>query len=219
MRVKPLVVVIDGPAGAGKSSVARELARRLGLSFLDTGAIYRTITLMMRRSGIPAADTPELRSRLSFFSLSFDGGRVITGGEDVTEAIRAPEIDASVSAYSALPVVREMMLGIQRDQASGGLVAEGRDMGTVVFPDADVKIFMTAAPEERARRRVLERAARGESCEYDATLEAIRRRDELDQSRETAPLRPAEDAHLMDTTGIPFDDVVERVLAIVSSVG
>lgn len=212
---KPQVIVIDGPAGAGKSSVAREVARRLGLPFLDTGAIYRAITLIMTRDRVPPQDCGELRSRLPSFSVEFVGdGRVIANGEDVTSAIRTPEVDAAVSAYSALPVVREQLLGIQRAQAARGLVAEGRDMGTVVFPNADLKIFMTASPEERALRRCREREAKGEAADYEATLAAIVKRDELDSNRETAPLRPADGAVMLDTTGLAFDAVVERVLAL-----
>lgn len=209
-----LVVVLDGPAGAGKSSVAREVARRLGLSFLDTGAIYRSITLMMRRDRIPAQDSPELRSRLSAFKMSFDGGRVLANGDDVTAAIRTPEIDAAVSDYSALPIVREQLLGIQRAQAAGGLVAEGRDMGTVVFPDADVKIFLTASPEERAARRYRERVAKDEPADYDEILASIMSRDKIDSTRETAPLRAADDAVTVDTTGMAFEDVVSAIMDI-----
>lgn len=210
------VIVLDGPAGAGKSSVAREVARRLALPFLDTGAIYRAITLFMMRGRIPPEDTPELRSRMSRFTLSFAGGRVTACGEDVTEAIRTPEVDAAVSAYSALPVVRRALLDIQRSHADGGVVAEGRDMGTVVFPDADLKLFVTASPEERARRRCREREAKGETADLASTLEAIIKRDEYDSKREEAPLRPADDAVTIDTTDMTFDDVVERVLHLAS---
>ncbi|MDR1965782.1 MAG: (d)CMP kinase [Synergistaceae bacterium] len=209
---KAPVIVIDGPAGAGKSTVAREVARRLGLPFLDTGAIYRAITLLMLRENVPPLDSPELRSRLAGFSVSFSGTRVLAGGEDVTEGIRTQEIDRSVSAYSALPVVRESLLGIQRRQAAGGLVAEGRDMGTVVFPDADLKIFLTASAEERARRRCEERAARGEGSEYGEILKQVNARDEIDSNREAAPLKAARDAILLDTTGMPLESVVGEIM-------
>lgn len=212
------VVVLDGPAGAGKSTVAREVARRLGLAFLDTGAIYRAITWAMRSDAIPPEDSPRLREKLSAFDVSFRGGRVFACGQDVTEAIRTPEIDGAVSAYSALPVVRESLLGIQRAQASDGLVAEGRDMGTVVFPDADVKIFLTASPAARARRRYDERVARGEAADYDEILAAVARRDELDSTRAVAPLRPAEDAIVLDTTDLALDEVVGAVLRCAAEV-
>lgn len=216
MRSAP-VIVLDGPAGAGKSTVAREVSRRLGLPFLDTGAIYRAIALVMTRDRIPPNDSPELRSRLASFEISFSDGRVFLADEDVTAAIRTPEIDGCVSSYSAIPIVRGSLLGIQRAQAQRGLVAEGRDMGTVVFPDADLKIFLTASAEERARRRCAERAAKGESSDLESVLADIVRRDEDDMSRETAPLRQAPDAVLLDTTGLDLSAVVERVLALASA--
>ncbi|MDR3255227.1 MAG: (d)CMP kinase [Synergistaceae bacterium] len=209
---KQPVIVLDGPAGAGKSSIGREAACRLGLPFLDTGAIYRAITFFMLRDGIAAAESPELAERLREFTVSFRNGTVFACGEDVTEAIRSPGIDKKVSSYSALPMVREFLLGIQRDAIAGGLVAEGRDMGTVVFPDADVKIFLTAAPETRARRRYDERIARGESVDYGEILEQVNRRDTLDRSRDVAPLKPALDAVVLDTTDLSFDEVLENVL-------
>lgn len=146
--------------------------------------------------------------------MSFDGGRVLANGDDVTAAIRTPEIDAAVSDYSALPIVREQLLGIQRAQAAGGLVAEGRDMGTVVFPDADVKIFLTASPEERAARRYRERVAKNEPADYDEILASIMSRDKIDSTRETAPLRAADDAVTVDTTGMAFEDVVSAIMDI-----
>lgn len=213
------IVVLDGPAGAGKSTVAREVAKRSGLPFLDTGAIYRTITLTMMRGRVPAEDTPELRARLSSSRIEITGGAIALDGEDVSAAIRTPEVDAAVSAYSAIPFVRSSLLELQRAQAKSGVVAEGRDMGTVVFPDADVKIFLTASSEERARRRVSERAAKGEQSDYAATLEAIVRRDALDSSRDTAPLVAAPDATVIDTTGLDFEAVVSRVLALIKGAG
>jgi cytidylate kinase len=206
------VIVIDGPAGAGKSTVAREAARRLGLPFLDTGAMYRAITHVMLSKGIPPSDSPEMRAALGGFTVSFRGERVFACGGDVTEVIRTPEIDRNVSPYSALPVVRESLLGIQRDQKVHGLVAEGRDMGTVVFPDADVKIFLIASPGERAARRHAERLARGEESDYDDILEQVKARDEMDMNRAAAPLRPAEDAVILDSTGLSFEEVVSRVM-------
>jgi cytidylate kinase len=210
------VIVLDGPAGAGKSTVAREVARRLGLPFLDTGAIYRAITFVMLRKGIPPLDSRELREALEEFSVSFSGTSVFVGGEDVTEEIRTPDIDANVSPYSALPIVRESLFDIQRRQRENGLVAEGRDMGTVVFPDADLKIFLTASPEERARRRQEERTAKGENADFDEILSLVIERDRIDSTRETAPLKPADDAIIIDSTGIPFEDVVNRVMERVS---
>jgi cytidylate kinase len=206
------VIVLDGPAGAGKSSVGREVARRLGLSFLDTGAIYRAITLFMLRGNVPPEDTKEFGARLREFSISFDGGRVLVCGEDVTDAIRTPEIDKKVSPYSALRRVRDSLLDIQRSSVADGLVAEGRDMGTVVFPDADLKFFLTAAPETRAKRRYDERLARGETPKYDEILKQVNTRDSFDSSRALAPLKPADDAIYLDTTDFSFDEVVEGIL-------
>ncbi|MDR1651915.1 MAG: (d)CMP kinase [Synergistaceae bacterium] len=211
---RPPVIVLDGPAGAGKSSVAREIAKRLGLPFLDTGAIYRAITLIMMRSGVPPVDSPELRRELKEFRVFFSGASVCVKGEDVTDAIRTPEIDANVSPYSAIPAVRDSLLGIQREQRGNGLVAEGRDMGTVVFPDADLKIFLTASPETRARRRYDERISRGGNADYDEILRQVNMRDEIDSTRETAPLKPAGDALLMDTTVMSFEDVVSGVMKL-----
>ncbi|MDR0652318.1 MAG: (d)CMP kinase [Synergistaceae bacterium] len=208
----PPVIVIDGPAGAGKSTVAREVARQMGLPFLDTGAIYRTITHVMLSKGIPPSDSPELRAALGEFTISFQNGRVFACGEDVTEVIRTPAIDKNVSPYSAIPVVRESLLGIQRDQGGQGLVAEGRDMGTVVFPDADVKIFLTASPGERAARRHAERLAKGEESDYDDILRQVKARDEMDTNRAAAPLKPAEDAVMLDSTGLDVGEVVSRVV-------
>lgn len=212
--MRPMIIVLDGPAGAGKSTVAREVARRMGLPFLDTGAIYRAITWALLRRGVPPEDSAELRGELERFRVRFEGKRVFVGSREVTAEIRTPEIDREVSPYSALPRVRGALLRIQRDQAGDGLVAEGRDMGTVVFPDADLKIFLTASPEERALRRHRERVSRGEESSLDDVLEQVNRRDAIDSSRDVAPLRRAEDAVLLDTTEMSEDDVVGRILEL-----
>jgi cytidylate kinase len=204
--------VLDGPAGAGKSSVGREAARRLGLPFLDTGAIYRAITLLMMRDNVPPEESRELEERLRSFSVSFRNGNVFVCGENVTDAIRTPEVDREVSLYSALPMVRDSILGIQRDGMDQGLVAEGRDMGTVVFPDADLKIYMTATPEARAKRRYDERVGKGALPRYDEILEQVNRRDGIDSNRDVAPLRQADDAIVLDTTDLSFEDVVKNIL-------
>ena len=211
------VIVLDGPAGAGKSTVARSVAERLGLPFLDTGAIYRAITLILLRDGIPPNDSAAgIAERLESFNISFADGRVTACGEDVTQAIRTGEIDKAVSAYSALPSVRRALLGIQRAQRSSGLVAEGRDMGTEVFCDADLKIFLTATPEARAKRRYDERKARGEDVDFDEILRLVNMRDEIDTNRAASPLKQAPDAILLDSTPYSQEQVIEKILEYVS---
>ena len=210
----PPIVAIDGPAGAGKSTVARQLARRLGFSIIDTGAIYRAVALLASRAGAAWDDDLALRRLLEKgFPLSFQGDRVLLGAEDVTEAIRAPGISRGASVVSARPVVRQELLQLQRDLGHAsrrGSVLEGRDIGTVVFPDADVKFFLTASDEARAQRRHAELVERGLSVPLSEVLADQRRRDRDDSERSIAPLRAASDAILVDTTGLDLDQVVER---------
>ena len=215
----PPVIVLDGPAGAGKSCVARELAARIGVPFLDTGAIYRGITWWLEKKGIAPQDGPELESALQDFTLSLQGTQVLVCGHDVTSEIRTAWVDEKVSSYAALKGVRGALLSLQREQAAIGLVAEGRDMGTVVFPDADLKIFLTAAPEERAKRRYQERLSKGEPADYEGILKQVVERDALDSTRDLAPLKQAEDAILLDSTGIPFEAVVSKILKIAKERG
>ena len=213
------VIVLDGPAGAGKSSVARELAARIGVPFLDTGAIYRGITWWLDTKNIAPQDGPELECALRKFSISLPDTRVLVCGVDVTSDIRTPGMDQKVSSYAALEGVRGALLSLQRDQAVLGLVAEGRDMGTVVFPNADLKIFLTASAEERAKRRYRERLDKGESADYEGILKQVIERDYLDSTRKVAPLKQAEDAVLLDSTGMPFDVVVAKILQIAKERG
>jgi CMP/dCMP kinase len=208
------IVAIDGPAGAGKSTVARQLARRLGFSIIDTGAIYRTVALVAARAGIAWDDDEGLRKLLDRgLGLSFEGERVLLDGEDVSEAIRTPEISRGASVVSARPVVREKLLGLQRElgrRAARGAVLEGRDIGTVVFPDADVKFFLTASDDARARRRYAELAGKGRPQALAEVLADQRQRDQDDTTRAIAPLRAAPDAVVVDTTDIDLDQVVDR---------
>lgn len=198
------VVAIDGPAGAGKSTVARALADRLGFRYLDSGAMYRAVALAAMRAGAePAAVAPSVRIEL--------GDRVTLDGEDVTDEIRSPAVSEAASRAAADPAVRKAMVAQQRRQLGhGDWVAEGRDIGTVVAPEAEVKVFLTAAAGERARRRAHELGA-----DETAVLAEQTARDERDQAREHSPLRPAPDAVVLDTTGLTVDEAVDRIVELV----
>jgi cytidylate kinase len=208
------IVAIDGPAGAGKSTVARQLARRLGFTIIDTGAIYRSVALAALKAGVPWDDDERLGKLLdSGLGLTFDGERVLLRGADVTEAIRTPEITRGASVVSARPIVRKKLLQLQRDlglSAQRGAVLEGRDIGTVVFPGAQVKFFLTASDAARARRRHAELAEKGLQLPLDEVLTDQRRRDKDDTERAIAPLRAAPDAVVVDTTGLDLEEVVDR---------
>lgn len=215
-----MIVVIDGPAGAGKSTVARRLARRLGAAYLDTGAMYRAVTWLAAERGVAASDAGALAALAADAPLEIvpadDGDRVRVGGRDVTGAIRAPAVTAAVSEVSAHAGVRDAMVAAQRRLAAAGgdWVADGRDLGTVVWPDADLKVFLDATDRERARRRHAELLARGEDCTPEEVLADVRRRDHLDSTRSVAPLRPADDAVRIDSSDMTPDDVVERIAAL-----
>ena len=203
------VVAIDGPAGSGKSTVARTVARRLGLGYLDTGAMYRSVASAALRDGVDPGDAAALAKLASSLDIEM-GERVLIDGVDATAAIRGPEVTVIVSTVSAHPAVRAELVGRQRAwvRAHGGGVVEGRDIGTVVFPNADLKVFLTASEDERARRRQRDEAA----PDRETVAEALARRDTLDSTRQVSPLRPADDAVVIDTTARTVDDVVEEVL-------
>ena len=203
-------IAIDGPSGAGKSSLARRCAAAFGILYADTGAIYRTVGLAAVRAGIDRKDEDAVAGLLPTLQIEMKYGRdgeqrMYLNGEDVSEAIRMPEISIAASDVSALPAVRQFLL--QRSLArSQSVLMDGRDIGTVVLPNADLKVFLTASAEERARRRVLQLQEKGVIEDYDQVLKEIRYRDEQDMNRETAPLKPAEDAVLLDTTELSYDE-------------
>ncbi len=213
-RGRAAVVAIDGPAGAGKSTVARALAERLGFSLLDTGAIYRTLALAAVRRGVALADGAALADLAQGLPIAFDGTRVLLADEDVSVLIRAPEVSRDASTVSAHGGVRAALLDIQRRLAARGrVVVEGRDIGTVVLPDAPVKFFLTARPEVRARRRFDELVARGVAVDLDRTLAEIIDRDRRDEERAVAPLRRADDAELVDTSELDLEQVIAHMEA------
>jgi cytidylate kinase len=205
-----MVIAIDGPAGAGKSTVARAVAGEIGFTYLDSGAMYRCVALAALRGKSDLEDGEAVGALAEGLAIDFDGQRVLLDGEDVSEEIRAPEVTAAASRVSVHPRVREAMVARQRQLiAAGRYVAEGRDIGTVVSPDSPLKIFLTASDAERARRRAAET---GE--DVDEVLAAQRGRDARDTEREHGALRPAADAIELDTTGLAFGEVVARVVAL-----
>jgi cytidylate kinase len=213
-----LIIAIDGPSGAGKSTVARRLASELGYLYMDTGAMYRAVALNVLESRIDPTDEKELRKILEDMRVKLieegSGLRLLLNGRDVTEEIRTPEMSLMASEISELQAVREKMVGIQRDMASKGrgLIAEGRDIGTVVFPRAEVKIYLDASEPERARRRFQELLARGKQVTLEETLMEMHERDRRDQERTLSPLRKAADAIVIDSTSFGVDVVVDRIV-------
>ncbi len=207
------VVTIDGPAGAGKSTVAKRVAKELGIKYLDTGAIYRAIALILAKSEITPDNDEFLREALSDIKIELKENSVLVNSFDVSGEIRTPEVDILASIYSAVPAVREALLGLQKEQKNyGSLVAEGRDVGSVVFPDAKVKFFLTASPEARAKRRYLERIFQGKEADYDEILNSIRKRDINDSTRELAPLSVPEGAIYLDTSEMNENKVVDFIV-------
>ena len=207
------VITIDGPAGAGKSSIAKRAAKELGIQYLDTGAIYRAIGLILNAAEVKPDNEEILREALGKIRVELRNGRVFVNDFDVSGEIRTPEADEMSSVYSALPAVRQALLGLQQEQPKhGSIIAEGRDVGSVVFPDALVKFYMTASPEARARRRYAERISKGKSANYDEILAAIIERDKHDSTREAAPLKVPEGAIFLDTSDMTEDEVLDFVL-------
>ena len=214
-----IVVAIDGPAGTGKSSVSRGLARALSARYLDTGAMYRLVTLAVLQSGIDLANDVAIAELDVPLAVGYDpdDDRAYLAGEDVSAQIRGDAVTGAVSAVSAVPAVRTRLVQLQRELASGdgSVVVEGRDIGTVVLPDADVKIFLTASPETRARRRNDQNVATGLDDNFDGVLADVKRRDHLDSTRAVSPLRAAEDALVVDTSDMTETEVVAHLLDLV----
>ena len=217
------VIAIDGPSGSGKGTVAALLATQLGWNFLDSGALYRLLAFAARNHGVDLTNEEALKLLAAHLDVQFgaakdtSGMQMILEGEDVTQAIRNEQIGAGASQVAALPAVREALL--QRQKAfreAPGLVADGRDMGTVVFPDAPLKIFLTASAEERARRRYLQLKSKGDDVNLASLLDEIRARDERDTGREVAPLKPADDAVQLDSTELSIEQVLEQILSEVA---
>lgn len=215
-----MIVAIDGPAGAGKSTVSKEVARRLGFTCLDTGAMYRAIAWQAIQNGVDFDDSRGLDQVANNYRIEFaydqdepSPSGVLMGGVDVTRAIRTAEIDRVVSLVSKEPLVRAALVAQQQRIGNGGnYVVEGRDIGTVVFPDAAVKVFLFASAEERARRRVAQNAERGiGSVDYDEVLADILKRDEIDSSRDSSPLEPAADAVMLDSSDLSIEEVIEKI--------
>ena len=208
-------IAIDGPAGAGKSSIARAAAANLGFIYVDTGALYRTVALAALKRGLKSEDKEEIIALLPAIEVSMgfvDGEqRVFLNGEDVSADIRLPEVSAAASTVSAIPEVRQFLFDLQRDMAkTNDVLMDGRDIGTVVLPDAQLKIFLTATPEERARRRY-EQIKDKSDVTYEEVLKDLNQRDYQDTHREIAPLKQADDAVLLDTTNMSFDEVVKAI--------
>lgn len=220
---RPFIVAIDGPAGAGKSSVSKILALRLGFTLVDTGAIYRCVALKARRSGVALDDVTALKGVLEGLQVSFkmieDMNHVFLDGEDVSDAIRTPENSLAASQVSAQPVVRDALLGLQRKlalAAKDGSILEGRDIGTVVFPDAELKVFLFADPKIRAERRFEELYQKGAEKPVDQVLADQNKRDKDDSERAVAPLKAADDAVKVDSTLLPLSEVVHQIETLVS---
>jgi len=215
---KRLIIAIDGPSGAGKGTVARQVAARLGYRHVDTGAMYRALAWKAAHDGLDLTDEAAVSALGARATFVLEGGRVEIDGHDVRAAIRTPEIDKAAAAVARHPAVRKVLVAVQRKLGeSGGVVMEGRDIGTVVFPEADVKVYLDASPEERARRRAADPAhTSSKNAQLADVATALAERDRSDSTRAVSPLAIAQNAVVIDTTTLPIEDVIERVLALIA---
>lgn len=218
-NMKPYVIAIDGPSGTGKSSTAKELAKRLSIDYLDTGAMYRGLSLKALEAGVAPGDPAPLAALAQELEFRFPSlGVVELGGRDVSREIRMPEVSGRVSVDCAVPAVREALVARQRAYGEGrSCVLDGRDIGTIVFPEARFKFYVDCDARERARRRVAELSAMGREADFDDVLKNLLERDHLDSTRAVGPLRKADDAIVIDTTNITFEEQVEQIVAIVKA--
>ncbi|MGH9430191.1 MAG: (d)CMP kinase [Terriglobia bacterium] len=219
IRLEPLVIAIDGPAGSGKSTVAQQLARALGLPYVDSGATYRAAALKVLESAIPPAEEERIAGLMATMALEGIAGagtfRVLLDGRDVTAEIRSPQVTHLASVISRIPGVRQALIAMQRKFARGrGVVMEGRDIGTVVFPDAPLKVFLTGSPLARARRRMADEQVKGRELSLEEVAREIEQRDQRDCERKISPLVPAPDACVIDSTHLSAHDVVHRILQL-----
>jgi cytidylate kinase len=218
-KTMSLIIAIDGPSGAGKSTLGRMLARALDLLYIDTGSMYRAVALAVMESSVSSTDDVAVGSLAARVDIDLRGDpdalKVILEGRDVTEAIRSEQVTHMSSVISTIPAVRRAMVARQRELGSRGAILNGRDIGTVVFPDAHVKFFLTALPQERAQRRFIEERAQDPNVDFEATFVDMEERDLRDSTRADSPLRIAEDAVLIDSTGLSINEVFEKMMAVV----